>query len=68
MNDPGNWQTPAAAVVVALTAAAFVIRTVRRRTRPGGRCAGGCDCPARPADAGAVGRPGRPHFRPPGNS
>ncbi len=38
-----NWQTPAALAVVAVTAAVFARRLLRRRRRRG--CGSGCGCP-----------------------
>jgi hypothetical protein len=49
--DTIDWQTPAAAAVVALTAALFIVRSIlrRRRFQSNARpCGTGCDCPARP--------------------
>lgn len=47
----GDWQTFAAAAVVALTALVFLLRFVRR-SHPRGGCGGNCPCSAKPTDHG----------------
>jgi hypothetical protein len=47
----GDWQTFAAAAVVALTALVFLLRFVRR-SRSSGGCGGNCSCSAKPTAPG----------------
>ena len=47
MEDPAQWQTPAAIAVVAITAVLFTVRLVKKiRSQPSkkGACGEGCGC------------------------
>jgi hypothetical protein len=39
-----DWQSIAAAAVIAITVALFILRAVRRRQTKAGACGGGCGC------------------------